>query len=207
MTASEVSRLLLAMAAAWPSFQVDELRVKVWTDMTGDIKRETAMVALQVLMARSTFPPSIAQFREACWEVQTPEPERMDEGVAWGLVNQSIDSVLRAQQRDYSAFYGLPLKVLAVCQSIGFSEIVNGDLDVVRSNFLRIYQGNRRRERDLAVLPPAVREAVAQLGGGEERKGLPPGAPGIETQAVDQERLRELNERIRKIAAEMEVPA
>lgn len=201
MNAFEVSRLLLAMAAAWPSFQVDDLRVKVWTDMTSDIAQHTAALALQVLMARSTFPPSIAQFREACWEVQTPEAERMDEGVAWQLVNQAIGHVLRAQQRDYSAFYDLPPKVLQVCKEIGVSEIVNGDLDVVRSNFFRIYQGNRRRNRDVAVLPPAVREAVNRLSAGTEIKALP-----SESRTVDIGRLKELNERISRIAAGMEVP-
>jgi hypothetical protein len=172
MTRTQVGKLLLAMVAAWPSLQIDEFRIDVWSAMIADIKPETAVLALQVLMSRKTFPPSIAEFRQVCWEIQTPAEERLDEGAAWGMVNAAIDAALFSQGRDHSAFQELPAKVLACCREIGFTEMVNGDLDVVRSTFLRFFRATVERERGEGVLPARLREAIAGLSMGKQPEGL-----------------------------------
>ena len=175
MNANEVSKLVLAMTAAWPTLQVDEFRIGVWATMIAHIRPETGVLALQMLMSRNTFPPSIAEFRKACWEIETPKEARLDEGQAWGLVDAAISQVYRNQKRSYEPFYGLPEKALSVCKEIGLDEIATGDLDVVRSNFIRLYRGASERERNEAVLPQSLKECIAQLQTGEQPEGLPGG--------------------------------
>ncbi len=177
MTASEVTKLVLAMAAAWPALQVDEFRIQVWSTMLADIRPQTGVLALQTLMARNTFPPSIAEFRKACWEIETPPDARLDEGQAWELVDKCLDLVYRNQKRSYEPFYDLPAKVLSVCKELGFDSLVNGDLDVVRSNFLRLFRAANERQQKDAVLPQALKDNIARLGDGGA-KGLT-GAFGI----------------------------
>lgn len=177
MNANQVGKLLVAMAAAWPTFQVDEFRIQVWATMLSDIQSETGVLALQTLMARNTFPPSIAEFRKTCREIETPPSERLDEGQAWGMVSSALDQVYYNQKRTYAPFYELPPKVLSVCKELGLDEIANGDLDVVRSNFLRLFRAAREREEKDAVLPQTLKDTIAQLSAGTLR-GLP-GAFGI----------------------------
>lgn len=178
MTLEQVTKLVLAMAAAWPTLEADEYRIQTWATMLSDIRPETAVLALQVLMARSTFPPSIAEFRKTCWEIETPAESRIDEGQAWEMVSSAIAEVCYNQQRSYAPFHSLPPKVYAVCKEIGLSELVNGSADVVRSNFMRLYRGASERERNEAVVPSAVKGAILRLQAGQGLKGLP-GAFGI----------------------------
>ena len=172
MTLEQVTKLVLAMAAAWPTLEADEYRIQTWATMLSDIRLETAILALQVLMARNTFPPSIAEFRKTCWEIETPAEDRIDEGQAWGMVSAAVKEVLENQQRSYAPLQNLPPKVYAGCKEIGLNELVNGDPDVVRSNFMRLYRGASERARNEAVVPATVKEAILRLQAGE-LNGLP----------------------------------
>jgi len=177
MTLEQVTQLVLVMAAAWPRLEADEYRIQTWAAMLSDIRPETGILALQALMSRNTFPPSIAEFRKTCREIETPPSERLDEGQAWGMVSEALNEVYCNQKRSYEPFHNLPPKVLGVCRELGLDEIANGDRDVVRSNFLRLYRTANEREEKDAVLPRALRESIARLGAGD-LKGLP-GAFGI----------------------------
>lgn len=175
MTAAETAKLLLAMAAAWPKFEVDDLRIEVWAAMLSDIRPEIAVLATQTLMARCVFPPSIAEFRQTCYELETPKEHRLTEGEAWEMVNSAILEIHLNQKRDYNPLRDLPEHVRAVCNQVGWWDLVNGDSDVVRSNFLRLYRADAEKQRNHAVLPAPLRQAITAIGEGRRPKALPAG--------------------------------
>ena len=65
MTKAEVAKILTVLAAVYPKFEVDDLKVQVWHEMLGDLDYATANMAIKKLILESTFAPAIAEVRKA----------------------------------------------------------------------------------------------------------------------------------------------
>ena len=66
----------------------------------------------------------------------------------------------------------LPEHVAEIVRWIGYQSICMTDkIDVVRGQFLRMYETHQKREQEQALLPPAVRDMMKQLAGGMKMLG------------------------------------
>lgn len=162
MTQAEVAKLLTIMASAWPQFEPSEDKVLLWHEMLQDVDYQLAQVALKSLVARRTFPPSIAEFRQEVLAISTPAEDRMAAAEAWGMVVQAIRDY--GYYREHEALESLPELVRQTVQFIGWQELcLSQEPDVIRAHFMRMYQQVSERRQKEAVLPPALKEAIAAI--------------------------------------------
>jgi len=57
--------------------------------------------------------------------------------------------------------------VAEVVRWMGWQSICMSDkIDVVRGQFVKMYETHQKRESEQALLPPAVRDTIAQIGSG-----------------------------------------
>ena len=90
MKPAEIAELLTLIAAAWPKFEPDDAKVMLWSELFADVDFEVAKVALKKLMLLNTFPPSVAELRQAIVGVITPVNSRLPAPEAWGHVIAAI---------------------------------------------------------------------------------------------------------------------
>ncbi len=160
MTKSEVAKLLAVIAAAYPKFEVDDIKVQVWHEMLGDLEYKIASMAIKRLILESTFPPSIAEVRKAAVEIQTPEQTNGTQ--AWGEVIKAIRNF--GHYREEEALASMSPRTAYVVKCIGWREICMAEESgVIRGQFLKMYQQVAEREQKEQLLPPAMRREIKQI--------------------------------------------
>ncbi len=82
MKRNEAARLLTVIAAAYPNFEPDDDKVRIWAEMMADLEYETAATALQRHIATSRFAPTIAEIREQA--VAAVTSSEITSAEAWG---------------------------------------------------------------------------------------------------------------------------
>ena len=152
MTKGETAKLLAVLAAAFPRFEVDDLKVQVWHEMLGDLEYKMASLAIKKLILESTFPPSIAEVRKAAVEIQAPE--QINGTQAWGEVIKAIRNF--GQYREEEALASMSPRTAYVVKCMGWREICMAEeLGVIRGHFLKMYQQCRENKR--AVVASTMR--------------------------------------------------
>lgn len=165
MTQAETAELLTMMAAAWPRFEPDDAKIVLWSSMFEDVAFRVAKIALKKLMLLNTFPPSVAELRQAVVEVATPGNSRLPAPEAWGHVIAAIKKF--GYYRESEALSSMPAEAAKVVSWMGWQDICQSDnIDVVRGQFLRMYETQLQREKEQALLPSALREIIAEIGQG-----------------------------------------
>jgi hypothetical protein len=164
MRASETAKILAVLAAAYPRFEVSETTHTVWQEMLADLDYAGVDLAARRYIATSKFPPSITEIRQAL------VPEGLAPAEAWGLLMGAIHHF--GYYRETEALASLPPEVVRVVCMVGWREVnMSTELDVIRGQFLRMYQQVAERARREALLPPWLqpgepqepREAIAAL--------------------------------------------
>lgn len=160
MTKGETAKLLAVLAAAFPRFEVDDIKVQVWHEMLGDLDYSLASLAIKKLILESTFPPSIAEVRKAAVEIQTPEQTNGTQ--AWGEVIKAIRNF--GHYREEEALASMSPRTAYVVKCMGWREICMAEeLGVIRGHFLKMYQQVAEREQKERLLPPAMRREIKQI--------------------------------------------
>ena len=169
--------MLALVSAAWPTFDVTDDRVLLWYELLGDVDFGVAQVALKKLMLESNFPPSLAEMRRAIAEVTTPEAERLEAGEAWAQVRQAIRWF--GYYRELEALESLSPVIAEAVKAIGWQEIcATEEAEIVRAQFMRVYESIRKRHMEKALLPKPLQDQIRALGAGQVLKALPPAAGG-----------------------------
>ena len=161
MTKGETAKLLAVLAAAFPRFEVDDLKVQVWHEMIGDLDYGIASLAIKKLILESTFPPSIAEVRKAAVEIQAPE--QTTGAQAWGEVIKAIRNF--GHYREEEALASLSPLTAQVVRCMGWREICMSQesTGVLRGQFLRMYDQIVARKQKEQLLPSVMREQLANL--------------------------------------------
>lgn len=162
MTKTETTKLLALMVAAWPRFEVDDIRLSLWHEMFADVDFAVAQLALKKLMLESPHPPSIADLRRQILAVTSPAGDQMEPAEAWALVARAVRE--HGYYRPREALEFLPERIRATVEAIGWQEICASEQpDVIRAQFMRMYEQIKRRSEEKALLPPSLREQIAVL--------------------------------------------
>ncbi len=165
MTRAETAELLTLMAAAWPRFEPDDAKVALWSELFSDVDFRVVKVALKKLMILNTFPPSVAELRQAVAEVSRPEGSRLPAPEAWGLAIKAIHEY--GYYREGEAMASLPESVAQVVRWMDYQQLcLSENTDVIRGQFIRMYETQQRREAEQAVLPPGLKQDIARLAEG-----------------------------------------
>ena len=163
MTLKEVIALMGILYEAYPRFYPDKSKVaimataKLWTGFLEDVSAETAVLALQRLIATCKFPPTIAEMRESLSLVKDePVP---DSGEAWGEVNAAIREY--GFYRPEEAFASMREPVRMAAQRMGWRELCMSENDMAdRAHFLRIYENIKTRMETDRQLPERLKTLI-----------------------------------------------
>lgn len=176
MTKIETAKLLAVLAAAFPRFEVDDLKVQVWHEMLGDLDYSLASLAIKKLILESTFPPSIAEVRNAAVEIQTPE--QTTGAQAWGEVIKAIR--IYGHYREEEALASMSPVTAQVVRCMGWRDIcLNSEPGVVRGQFLKMYQQIAAREKENKLLPDDLKLEMLRISDSTERKTIPGGVDNV----------------------------
>lgn len=164
MTRIEFSKLMAFITAAVDK-PVARPTVDAYYEMLGDLPYDLAAVAVKKIIATDEYPtlPTIGKIRQAAAEISRGHILSAPE--AWGMVLKAVHEY--GYYREGEALAALPEQVAEVVRWMGFQTICMSEkISVVRGQFLKMYETQQRRESEQALLPPAVRDAIAQVEGG-----------------------------------------
>lgn len=172
MNLQEAKTLVAMTVANWPQMQDKDMSAtaKLWATMLADIPYETAKQALIKVLATARYFPTMADIREALVDLTQGKDMTADE--AWGCVVQAIRRYGYYQPEKGMAT--LPREVRAVVEHFGWRELcASEEPDVIRGQFRMAWEARVKRARELATLPPAVRQRILELSAGASLPGLP----------------------------------
>ena len=166
MTKGEVAKLLAVLAASYPKFEVDDLKVHVWHEMLGDLDYSIASMAIKKLIMQNTFPPAIAEVRKAALEIMRPEVTGSE---AWGEVIRAMRNY--GYYREEEALASMSPTTARVVRYMGWREICLSEEPpgVLRGQFLKMYEQVAGLEQQQRLLPSDLQDEIKQLA---TKKGL-----------------------------------
>jgi len=160
MTKGEVAKLLVVLAASYPKFEVDDVKVQVWYEMLGDLDYAVASMAVKKIIMQNTFPPAIAEVRKAVTELMNPEQVTSSE--AWGEVTRAIRNY--GYYREGEALASMSPTTAQVVRYMGWREIcMSEDIGVIRGQFLRMYEQIATREQEKQLLSTTMQTEIKKL--------------------------------------------
>lgn len=164
MTRTEFAKLMAFITAAIDK-PVARPTVDAYFEMLQDLPYNLAAAAVKKIIATDEYPtlPTIGKIRQAAAEIS--RGHILSAAEAWGMVIKAIHGY--GYYREAEALESLPERVAQVVRWMGFQDICMTDrIDVVRGQFLKMYETQQKRESEQALLPPAVRDTIAQIGSG-----------------------------------------
>jgi hypothetical protein len=164
MTRTEFAKLMAFITAAIDK-PVARPTVDAYFEMLQDLPYNLAAAAVKKIIATDEYPilPTIGKIRQAAAEISRGHILSAPE--AWGLTIKAIHRY--GYYRETEALESLPEYVAEIVQWMGYQSICMTDkIDVVRGQFLKMYEIQQKRESEQDLLPLAVRDAIAQIAGG-----------------------------------------
>ena len=160
MTKGEVAKLLAVLAAAFPRFEVDDLKVQVWHEMLGDLDYDVANIAIKKIIILNTFPPAIAEVRKTAIEISNSI--NITAAEAWGEVIRAVKKY--GHYRAKEAIASMSPATAQVVRCIGWSEIcLTEEPGVIRAHFLKMYDQIAAREQEKQLLSPTMQTEIKKL--------------------------------------------
>lgn len=162
VTRQEFSRLMAFLSAAIDK-PVSKATVEAYFEMLGDLQYNLAMAAVQKIIAADEYPviPTIGKIRKAAAEIV--RPNKLTAPEAWGQVINAIYHY--GYYCEAEALAALSPEVAEVVRFMGWRELCHSDnVDVIRAQFMRMYDTQEARHRENDMLPPAVREYISSIG-------------------------------------------
>lgn len=146
----------------------------LWYQSLQDLSADVLSAALQKWVNTERFPPTIAELRSLCAEIQHgPAP---DWGEAWGEVVKAIGRY--GWSREKEALDSMSPPAAQAARRIGWNAICTSENpDTIRAQFRQVYETVEHREMEDRQLPAALKETIAgitqRLGEGSCRSQLP----------------------------------
>jgi len=160
MTKGEIAKLLAVLAAAYPKFEVDDVKVQVWYEMLGDLEYSVVNIAIKKLIMQNTFPPAIAEVRKAAIEISSPMGFTAAE--AWGEVIRAIRDY--GYYREKEAMASMSPITAQVVRYLGWREIcLSEEPEILRAHFLKMYDQVAAREQEKQLLSPTMQTEIKKL--------------------------------------------
>ncbi len=169
MTSKEFTKLMGFVMAAVDK-PVARPTIDAYFEMLKDLSYDLAAAAVKKIIATDEYPtlPTIGKIRQAAAEISRGHILSASE--AWGKVIKAIHDYGYYQGEE--ALTALPEQVSEVVRWMGWQEICMTDkIDVVRGQFLRMYETHQKREQEQAVLPAGLQDMMKQLAGGMKMIG------------------------------------
>ena len=159
---------------------------EAWAEMLKDIPFELGKAAVAAHTASSPYAPAISEIR--AYARRMTEAPRLSADEAWSLAIGAIRRYGSGPYKRYPAKKfpwelardSLPAEVWHVMELMGYQSMCRSENeDVLRAQFIRAWERQQKvreeRENMLPFLPPALREKMKALAGGEGSDAAPYG--------------------------------
>ncbi len=164
MTKQETVKLFALISTAYPRSEafrkVSAESVEMWQMCLEDIPFAVAQKALAAHSVNSEFPPSIAEIRRAALQGAVEKCDTAEE--AWALVLHALKNSAYNSVQEFDKLPDICKRCVGsaqVLKSWAISEDVT-TVSVARAQFLNAYRVMDSRERERAMMPPSIRDAL-----------------------------------------------
>lgn len=178
MTREETRDLLAVLQWAYPHAyrgmsKIDaDATVALWAELFKDDPAEEVAVAVKALIATREvgYAPTIGEVKERLRRLRNPGG--LSEAQAWALVSRACGNGIYGAEREFQKLPPEIQRVVGSPQQLREWAMTDASAlqTVVASNFQRAYRATQERERESAMLPAELRQAI---GGMTERWMLP----------------------------------
>ena len=161
LTKEQFAILVKAMKAVYSgdNFIPDKAAFEIWFTLLQDIPYKNLNIAIKTYIATKTFPPTIADLRQICFNAVT---DIKDYGQAWESVMKAIR--FYGIYREIEALESLDELTRECIKRLGFKEICLSENVVAdRANFRQIYEILEKRKRFDNQIPIAIKDEQAKL--------------------------------------------
>ncbi len=162
MDSKEFTRIMAFISAAIDK-RIAKATIDAYFEILKDLSADLCMAAAKKVIAADEYPtlPTIGKIRKAARDLCAAD--RVSAPEAWG-------QTLKAIQRH--GYYGeaegmasLPENVAQVVEMIGWTDICHSDKpDVLRAQFMRMYETVEQRQREVDLIPEDVKVFIAGVG-------------------------------------------
>ena len=161
MDRTEFSLIVKGMKAVYtqPAFIPDKDAFDIWYSMLQDLPYKVAAMSTQQYMAMNKFPPTIADIREGCANMQSEEED--NESKAWDKVYKAICNSTYNSESEFEKLPPIAQKVVGSPNQLrawAMDESFNAGVE--SSNFKRLYVQGQEREKKQLQLPESLRAEI-----------------------------------------------
>lgn len=152
--------LVKTMKAVYPAMFSEKETIDIWYALLKDLDYQDAATGLGKHLATSPYPPTVADIRN-----NTVPDVEMNGEQAWALVFRAIENSAYNSADEFAKLpeiiqksIGSPanLRELALMPT----ETVNS---VEKSHFLRTYEVEKKRQKELDAMPKEIRERIQNV--------------------------------------------
>ena len=165
MTADDVTKLFDVFIAEYEKFEFSKDKVILWATMLADVPYDVVKVAAMTLIAKSPYPPKLADITAKIADVTTPKSEKITGAEAWGEVQRAIRKFGRYKEKE--TLDCLSPLTRKVTEMFGLNDLLNADTDVIgvtKGQFIKMFDAYKGRiKEDKAVIPFAMQDTIRQL--------------------------------------------
>lgn len=161
--------------------------ISAWNEMLADIPFDTVKSAIKAAVATSPFPPSICEIRN--YAVKISENSLRSPEEAWKIALEAMRTYntrtvpkegfnsktyefvkfgepvkVRPSGLEYEAKKNVPPEVWEVMELIGYADMcASENMDVLRGQFMRIWNSKADREHEYRVVSPIVPQLAGKM--------------------------------------------
>lgn len=152
--------LVKTMKAVYPAMFSEKETIDIWYSLLKDLDYQDAAAGLGKHMATSPYPPTVADIRNNA----VPDVE-MNGEQAWALAFQAISNSAYNSEEEFERLPDLVKKAVGSPANLREmalmpTETVNS---VEKSHFLRTYEVEKKRKRELDTMPKEIRERLQSV--------------------------------------------
>ena len=176
MKKSETVDCITYLSAAYPGAykrfteQKFETLIAVWYNTFSEYPFATVMVGIQGYISTDTsgFPPSPGQVIKVIQDLTAEKDTNSME--AWAIVKKAVNSPRDRMEETFRTLPPLIQKVVGGHhQLMAWGNVNEEEFEtVIQSNFMRTYETEKRRQKQIDMLPERIRRMIPK-GGNNER--------------------------------------
>jgi hypothetical protein len=177
MIRADAGRLIAIIVTAYPNSDKYKDKesvnnaVSLWADFFADDDERIVALAVKKHIATSKWPPAIAEIREIMTEITHPDLIPPDE--AWEAVNKLMHTHPERLYNPTTAY--LPRAIAEAVDAVGYGTLWTLHCAAARGRdnkagldrvaFIQAYEPKYQRARELAQLPPGIRQNIQAVQG------------------------------------------
>lgn len=171
MTKQEFAAAMALLSAAIDK-PIGKTTIAAWYETIKDLPGQAVMAAIQTVIATDEYPvlPSIGKIRKTA--INLMQPQRLTAAEAWGETIKAIR--IYGHNQEMEALASLPPEAAEAARLMGWQQMCHADnIEVIRGQYLKIYDTQASRAAEERMIPPAARELIGRVAG---KLALPEGS-------------------------------